>query len=57
MEVTSLLFPFTNQYDEDLGDLENECIKRSTLTLGLVLTNSGGWHSINISSNPDDFYL
>ena len=57
MEVTSLFsIPiYDHQYDEDLGDLENECIKRSTLDSGQVFTNFGGWHSNNISSN-DDFF-
>ena len=57
MEVTSLFsIPiYDHQYDEDLGDLESECIKRSTLDSGQVLTNFGGWHSNNISSN-DDFF-
>ena len=57
MEVTSLFsIPIYDlQYDEDLGDLESECIKRSTLDSGQVLTNFGGWHSNNISSN-DDFF-
>ena len=57
MEVTSLFsIPiYDHQYDEDLGDLESECIKRSTLDSGRVLTNLGGWQSNNIFSN-DDFF-
>ena len=57
MEVTSLFsIPiYDHQYDEDLGDVESECIKRSTLDSGQVLTNSGGWQSNNIFSD-DDFF-
>ena len=57
MEVTSLFsIPiYDHQYDEDLGDLESECTKRSTLDSGQVLTNFGGWQSNNIFSD-DDFF-
>ena len=57
MEITSLFsIPIHhNNYDEDLRDLEEECIRRSTLDSGRIKSNSGGWHSNNISSN-DDFF-
>ena len=57
MEVTSLFsIPiYDHQYDEDLGDVESECIKRSTLDSGQVFTNFGGWQSNNIFSD-DDFF-
>ena len=56
MEVTSLFsIPiYDHQYDEDLGDVESECIKRSTFDSGKIATGSG-WQSNDIFSN-DDFF-
>ena len=42
---------YDHHYDDDLGDLEKECIRRSTLDPGRVMTNSGGWQSNNILAN------
>ena len=57
MEITSLFsIPICeHHYDDDLGDLEEECIRRSTLDSGQVLSNSGGWQSNYIY--PDDDYF
>jgi uncharacterized protein (TIGR02466 family) len=57
VEITSIFsVPICeHHYDDDLGDLEEECIKRSTLDSGRIATNSGGWQSNDIFSN-DDFF-
>ena len=57
MEVKSLFsIPIhQNNYNEDLGDLEEECIKRSTLDSGRIKSNSGGWQSNFIYSDDDYF--
>ena len=57
MEITSLFsIPICeHHYDDDLGDLEEECIRRSTLDSGRIASNSGGWQSNNIFSD-DDFF-
>ena len=57
MEITSLFsIPLgDHHYDDDLGDLEEECIRRSTLDSGRVVSNSGGWQSNAITSD-DDFF-
>ena len=57
MEITSLFsIPIHhNNYDENLRDLEEECIKRSTLDSGRIKSNSGGWQSNFIYSDDDYF--
>ena len=57
IEITSIFsVPFCEHYyDDDLEDLEEECIKRSTLDSGRIASNSGGWQSNDIFSN-DDFF-
>ena len=57
MEITSLFsIPICeHHYDDDLGDLEEECIRRSTLDSGRIASNSGGWQSNYIY--PDDDYF
>ena len=57
MEVKTLFsIPiYENTCDDDLGDLEKECIRRSTLDSGRVVSNSGGWQSNAITSD-DDFF-
>ena len=57
VEITSIFsVPICeHHYDDDLGDLEEECIRRSTLDSGRVVSNSGGWQSNAITSD-DDFF-
>ena len=57
MEITSIFsIPiYENHYDNDLRDLEEECIRRSTLNSGRNASNSGGWQSYNIFSD-DNFF-
>ena len=57
VEVKSLFcIPiYDHHYDDDLGDLEKECIRRSTLDPGRAISNSGGWQSNNIFAD-DDFF-
>ena len=56
VEITSIFsVPICeHHYDDNLGDLEEECIKRSTLDSGRIATSSG-WQSNNIFSD-DDFF-
>ena len=57
VEITSIFsVPICeHHYDDDLGDLEEECIRRSTLDSGRVVSNSGGWQSNAITS--DDVFF
>ena len=56
MEITSLFsIPICEHHYDDLGDLEEECIRRSTLDSGRIASNSGGWQSNYIY--PDDDYF
>ena len=57
MEVKTLFsIPiYENTCDDDLEDLEKECIRRSTLESGRVVSNSGGWQSNNIP--PNDYFF
>ena len=57
VEVTSLFsIPLcVRDYDVDVEELEKECVRRSTLDPGRVISNSGGWQSNDIFSN-DDFF-
>ena len=57
MEVKTLFsIPiYENTCDDDLEDLEKECIRRSTLDSGRVVSNSGGWQSNNIP--PNDYFF
>ena len=56
VEITSIFsVPICeHHYDDDLGDLKGECIRRSTLDSGRIATSSG-WQSNNIFSD-DDFF-
>jgi uncharacterized protein (TIGR02466 family) len=56
VEITSIFsVPLCEHYyDDDLRDLEEECIRRSTLDSGRIATNTG-WQSNNIFSD-DDFF-
>ena len=57
VEVSSLFsIPLcVRDYDVDVEDLEKECVRRSTLDPGRVISNSGGWQSNNIFAD-DDFF-
>ena len=57
VEVTSLFsIPLcVRDYDVDVEELEKECVRRSTLDPGRIISNSGGWQSNNIFA--DDYFF